>query len=135
MISSRIAVAVCCCLLPLLIGCGEPNAELKGTVTYNGKPLNSGSIMFQCDAGPVENANIESDGTYVISGLPMGPAKVTVQVSAPPQPGPDGEITNEPGTYEPNPVMIPNKFASADTSGLTVDIKEAQQTYDIALKD
>ncbi|PQO29194.1 hypothetical protein C5Y96_15720 [Blastopirellula marina] len=130
----RIA-AICCCLLPLLIGCADSKSELKGTVTYKGTPLNSGSILFQCDAGPVESVDIQGDGTYVISGLPKGSAKISVQVSKPPQPGPDGVITNEPGTYEPNPVLIPQKYASVDTSGLTVDIQESQQTFDIALPE
>ncbi|WDI42907.1 hypothetical protein [Bremerella sp. P1] len=134
MISYRIVVA-CCCLLPLLIGCAESKSELKGKVTYKGTPLNSGSILFQCEAGPVENAEIQGDGTYMISGLPKGKAKVSVQVSAPPQPGPDGVITSEPGTYEPNPVMIPQKYASVDSSGLTVDIQEAEQTFDIELPE
>ncbi|MBI1246801.1 hypothetical protein GC197_03025 [bacterium] len=134
MIPYRIALA-CCCLLPLLIGCADSKAELKGTVTYKGAPLNSGSILFQCESGPVENADIQGDGTYVISGLPKGPAKVSVTVSKPPQPGPDGVITNEPGTYEPNPVLIPNKYSNVESSGLTVDIKESQQTFDIALPE
>ncbi|MFN3153679.1 hypothetical protein [Bremerella sp.] len=131
---TRIA-AICCCMLPLLIGCAESSSELKGTVSYKGEPLNSGSILFQCDSGPVENAEIQGDGTYTITGLPKGPAKVSVQVSAPPQPGPDGVITSEPGTYEPNPVMIPKKFANVETSGLTVEVEGSQQTFDIVLPE
>ena len=134
MTPSRLVIA-CCCLLPLLIGCADSKSELKGKVTYKGALLNSGSILFQCESGPVENAQIQGDGTYVISGLPKGKAKVSVTVPQPPQPGPDGVITNEPGTYEPNPVLIPNKYSNVDTSGLTVDIKDAQQTYDIDLPE
>lgn len=131
---NRIA-AICCCLLPLLIGCADSQGELKGSVSYKGTPLNSGSILFQCEAGPVESVEIQGDGTYVIAGLPKGPAKISVQVSKPPQPGPDGVITNEPGTYEPNPVLIPQKFGNVETSGLSVEVEGAQQTFDIALPE
>ena len=73
-----------------MIGCGDggdPNlCELKGTVTYQGKPLPAGSITFEPDAaggnrGPQGFAGI-SNGRYDTgkSGKPVPLGRVVVRI-------------------------------------------------------
>ena len=39
---------VACSMIPLLIGCGgESGISVNGTVTYDGQPLQSGSVTFE----------------------------------------------------------------------------------------
>jgi hypothetical protein len=61
----------------LAAGCGS-KATITGTVTYQGKPIPQGYIVFYPDSGarPV-NAPI-IDGKYTAEQVPTGPAKVSI---------------------------------------------------------
>ncbi len=66
----RIAVALCCLGLVVLVGCGKggdvARYDVSGTVTYDGNPLPAGTILFQPapgNTGPGGTARIES-GKY-----------------------------------------------------------------------
>src|SRR5690348_16271909 len=66
------------CLLTLVssfllavTGCGSNGGKapgktvpVKGTVTYQGKPLTKGTVRFEPDAGPEAEGEIRPDGTY-----------------------------------------------------------------------
>ena len=52
-----------------------------------------------------------------------------------PPPTPEGiEPTAIPGTYEENPVLIPRKYDSLETSGIMVEVAMPEQTFDIHLE-
>lgn len=55
-------------------------------------------------------------------------------VSPPPAKGPDGVGADEPGTYEENPALIPEKYAEVETSGLMYEVASGEQTHNIDLK-
>ncbi len=67
----RIVVSVCCLGLVAVLGCGGgagdvDRYDVSGTVTFDGKPVPSGTITFlpaQGNTGPGGNANIK-DGKY-----------------------------------------------------------------------
>ena len=82
-----------------------------------------------------KGAEIASDGSYVVDGLPFGSAAVSICVDEPPPPTPEGiEPTAIPGTYEENPVLIPRKYDSLETSGIMVELAMPEQTFDIHLE-
>ena len=102
---------------------------------YDGQMLNSGYILFQVNYLVTKGAEIASDGSYVVDGLPYGSAAVSICVDEPPPPTPEGiEPTAIPGEYEENPVLIPNKYESLETSGITLEVAIPEQTFDIHLE-
>ncbi len=85
------------------------------------------------------------DGTYKISKVPVGPAKITVDTSSlrpVPQkslPGPYANAPKEalPKDLQGDPehyVPIPDHYADPDKSGLTLDVKSGKNNHDIDLK-
>jgi hypothetical protein len=74
----RTSIVVCIAGAALLgVGCGS-KAAITGTVTYQGKPIPAGYIVFTPESGaPAVNAPI-NDGKYTAEKVPTGPAKVTV---------------------------------------------------------
>jgi hypothetical protein len=74
---------VCACLListPLILqGCSKPPGTVSGSVTFKGKLLTHGQVVFytQQDNG-VFAREIDSDGHYKIPNITAGPAKIAV---------------------------------------------------------
>lgn len=131
-----VILAVVCTSITVGAGCSrEVRSTVTGTVDYDGQTLNSGYIMFQVNYLVTKGAEIASDGSYVVDGLPFGSAAVSIYVDQPPPPTPEGiEPTAIPGTYEENPVLIPMKYDSLETSGITVEVALPEQTFDIHLE-
>src|SRR5262245_15108237 len=65
-------------LLAAGVGCGAGRGDLAGTVSYEGKPLRSGSVSVLGSDGLTKGALIQSDGTYRVQDIAGGPAKVAV---------------------------------------------------------
>ena len=86
----RLTLLLTCLAVFPLTGCGSSSATVSGTVTFAGKPLNSGFVLFQPSEGTVQSANIQPDGTYTVEQLGLGMAKISVTVPPPPAAGPDG---------------------------------------------
>jgi len=118
-------------------GCGGAGS-VSGQVKYDGKPLPAGKISFLSQAGekPVRMVDI-TDGKYTVTNLPAGPAQITVQTIPPPTVGggPQGPNIIPPsgGTPPDKYVQIPAKYANAEQSGLTYEVKGGSQTHDIDL--
>ncbi len=98
---------------------------VRGVVYLDGSPLAGAQVNFSRPAGkkrPAVSANAltEGDGSFVpttyraFDGLPAGKYAVTV-VQRRPLTTPDGL---------PGPNRLPARYASAKTSGLTVEVKE-----------
>ena len=123
-----------------LTGCGGAGlGEVSGKVTFQGKPLPSGRIVFFCEGGgkPVISAQI-ADGKYTILNAAAGTAKVTVatfqisQVAVPgaiQSPTPTDAPAAPTGPY----VAIPDRYKMPDTSGLTYTVTAGRQTKDFEL--
>jgi len=129
-------VAVVCISITVLAGCSrEVRSTVTGKVDYDGQTLNSGYITFQVNYLVTEGAEIGADGSYTVAGLPFGSAAVSITVDEPPPPTPEGITpTAIPGTYEENPVLIPKKYESLETSGITLEVAMPEQTFDIHLE-
>ncbi|WP_235935126.1 hypothetical protein [Candidatus Laterigemmans baculatus] len=117
------AVAGSLMVLPLLSGCGDNNpttAPVSGTVTFNGEPLQAGTVIFTPKAGgPPAYGEIQSDGTYALTTFEDGdgavPGSHGVAVSAVEFKNPDLPVAT---------TVIPMKYSSEQTSGLTAEVAE-----------
>jgi len=126
--------------LLLLGGCG-PNGPatypVTGTVSYQGKPVPLGTVLFVAkDGPPSQPAPIGSEGTYRLEAVA---GKHAVQVIAvPPRPGrPDPNVdggidyTGAPQVQS----LIPTKYNRYHTSGIEVVVEpKTQNTIDIVLR-
>ncbi|HZT78599.1 MAG TPA: carboxypeptidase regulatory-like domain-containing protein [Gemmataceae bacterium] len=92
-------------------------AKVQGKVTLDGQPLPGGKVTFVPAKGSdvkSRDADIDKDGSYRIPDLPPGQYKIAIE-----------------GTAK---TPAPKQFARADTSGLTLEVKEGSNRHDIALK-
>src|SRR4051812_44690714 len=65
-------------------GCGG-TATVSGKVTYNGRPVTSGTVVFMdADGRPSPPAYIQADGTYSASNVPVGAVRVAIDNPPPP---------------------------------------------------
>jgi hypothetical protein len=134
-----LAAALALAALPLA-GCGG-TGSVSGKVTYNGAPLPYGSVQFLTPGGAFV-ADIGPDGSYSLSGVPAGPARVSVtcqdpryaehmrQLAAhgrdPRSPAPRGRFDDF--------NKIPSRFNDPTTSGLAFEVQSGSQAWDINLK-
>lgn len=116
----------------LLAGCGGSDLQLapvKGKVTYKGKPLEFGTVIFIPEKGPAATGQIQPDGTFVLEtgtqggrmrkGAVVGKHKVEIRCLDTQRPGykpPEGQ---EMPAGKP---LIPTKYSQAETSGLTAEV-------------
>lgn len=136
-------VAVACLLLGLsAVGCGGGLAPVTGKVSYKGKALSGGSIQFLGSDGAAYPAEIGSDGTYSVK-VRTGEAKVLVtanndaamvehvtRLSHAGQSGKGGSLGG-PRNFS----LIPTRYGSWETSGLSRSIKSGKNTLDFDLTD
>ncbi len=140
-------------LLTSAVGCSpEPNtATVRGSVTYKGKPVTSGLVLFYAEAKananetPVASAVIQGDGAYVTDLVPKGSVIVAIDpeplaaISAMVNPtrGPrpkDGPEPAVPSSPSKSGMRLPDKYQRPETSGLKYTIDSRNQTIDIVLK-
>jgi hypothetical protein len=109
-------------LSALSIGCDKapelrPDwAIVSGTVTFKGQPLPGGSVILLSQQGTtaiMRGGAIREDGSFMLDA-PIGPAKVAIH---------NADIKERhPNRY----VAIPAKYADADKSGLTYEVKSGE---------
>ena len=70
-------------LIAMLIAChgcspkgGMPTAPVSGTVTYQGNPVTSGTVMFVPQTGKAATGNIGPDGHYTLTTYDEGDGAV-----------------------------------------------------------
>jgi hypothetical protein len=149
----RYLVTVGCLAAALVLtGCGggrPGTASVTGTVTFKGKPVTAGTVLFiAADDSQSASAELSPEGTYAMPAAPVGPVKVAVQTAtfrsrpavaagAKPPPGVSASVPqyrpvdNHVGTVY---VPIPPRYEKAGTSDLTLTVKKGTQTLDIALQ-
>jgi hypothetical protein len=122
-------------------GCSkEKLVDVTGRVTYNGSTLNkpSGQIAFVGPSGIQAAAPIEPDGTYRVTGVSPGLNRVAVYYSNPagaktgkqiPDPAKKGAPAPQAPTI--SPFLTPTKYASADTSELSIQVVDNGTTFDV----
>lgn len=133
------------CSLMLIAGCGNPTGEVNGTVTYKNKALSSGTVTIETADG-AKQGTIEADGSYTVKDVLCGENKVIVvcmddakmlewvkKASAGGR-DPKGGLTPTPPPPAGGFAIIPQKYNTSATSGLSVNVQRGVTTYNIDLK-
>lgn len=129
--SNIISTCVVLLALSVISGCAEqidkkPTAPVKGVVTYEGKPLETGEVVFFPDSGEqIAHGKIQPDGSFQLTtyeegdGAFPGTHKVTI-ISERDMEG----VSAEDPEAALEPSFIPLKYNMQKTSGLTAVVKE-----------
>jgi len=102
---------------------GMETAPVSGKVTYRGKPLATGTVMFVPSEGPAATGEINSEGVYKLTtytsgdGAVIGKHKVTITALQG-----MGDALPEQRSPTPPP-LVPAKYLNGESSGLTADVK------------
>lgn len=122
-------------ILGLLAGCGggQATGDVSGTVSFDGKPVEMGSITFlPADGnGPSAGGSI-TDGKYAVAKVPVGAAKVKISGAL---------VTGKKKMYDDasSPVvttsteLLPAKYSDEKATELKFDVQKGPQTKDFAL--
>jgi len=141
------AVATGCLsvLALILSGCGgnrnrPRTAKVTGVVTYDGKPIPSGSLLFvPVGGGSPAQGNIATDGTYTLGtftesdGAILGDFKVMITAWSQPRGGPglpEDAIRGDAGPIS----LIPEIYGDLEKSGLTATVKDEKNTINFDLE-
>ena len=129
------------CLLPLVLiavtGCGDgrvklPTAPVSGTVTYQGKPLGTGRIIFFHPSGQAAATDLAADGSFKLAAF-QGQNQVAIQCFDPDQS--KGQAKGRDRMSLPKS-LIPDRYVNYSTSGLTLDVKPGEDNKaEFILKD
>ena len=136
----------------LLSGCnsGPKVAPVRGRVTYNGKPVTGGKIMFYPEHGRPSLGTIAEDGTYSLTnkvagdGAQVGQHKVTIE-STKVHPGStieaksvEEEMSQARKGYPPGKWLVagkldwlvPEKYSRLESSTLTATVEDKSNVID-----
>lgn len=146
--SSLIRCGALTCLA-FVLGCGggdgaKPMKNLvpvKGTVTYDGKPLDHGMVSFapaegsagQPATGKIENGSFTMITTVSAPGVVAGKYRVRIEstdAAGTPAPPP----LNPGDKYTPPKSLISEKYTDFKSSGLKVDVKPGMEPLKWDLK-
>jgi hypothetical protein len=136
-------------VLPALLaagGCGG-SARVTGKVTYQGRPVTYGSVIFLSTDKTARSGVILPDGSYTIEGVPPGEAKIGV-ISRDPSKGRSTVRTGKPARpsrkrvapqraakdASPGWFRLPAKLEDPETSGIRCTIDARSVNHDIELK-
>ncbi len=136
-------------------GCGPPtpswdSVQVWGRVTYNGKPVKGGLLVFE--PGSTTNSNwgvarIEEDGKFnvitndVDVNLEPGRFRIYMRPPAPPVEHKHGRFAEEHNESDEKALTtaatppVPERFLKPETSPLWVELKKEPSRVDIDLKD
>jgi hypothetical protein len=118
-------------LTAALAGCssGPPTGEVKGKVTFKGKPVTEGTVTFlNPKEGGAAEAEIGRDGTYEVQGgVVVGDYLVVITP-------PVHIVDTDPGKSPPAPVEknmpdIPRKFRMPGTTTLKATVKPGPNEF------
>jgi hypothetical protein len=132
-------------------GCAA-KGTITGRVTYDGKPLTGGSVIFLDSADRAHPGPIDSQGNYRIENVPVGEVKIALNVTEglPAMPGgggrgamrwgpPGGQAPAglNVGTGEaksgPKKALVSERFKSPEQSGLRYMVISGPQTHNLDL--
>lgn len=117
--------------LTLAAGCGAHDSSVYGTVTLDGKTLETGTVTFHpAGEGAVAYGRIGADGSYRLhtgaeEGLAPGEYVVTVVATAPP-PDPHSEVVGK--------LLTPVRYGNLDQTDLRFTIEPGTNRIDLPLQ-
>jgi hypothetical protein len=135
--AAAVTIAVGCLMFA---GCGRSDLQtiqVRGNVTYNGKPVVMGMVKFQpvnAEKGRPAMGTTDDQGNYTAGttatakGIMPGEYKVSILAYLAPPPGKKADI---------GPLAVPKRYTEVDSSGLTASIgeRDSSKVIDFELKD
>ena len=131
----------------LVAGCGGdtlPMGQVTGRVTYQGRPVTGGVIVFVPQRGPQATAVLDDKGRYDLitagkgDGAPLGPQSVYFTPLFEDNPLADYTAQDyASGKLPPKReslLKLPDTYLSTRTSGLTAEVKSGPNTVDFDLR-
>jgi len=131
-----------------LTGCGG-GSTLSGKVTYQGRPVVSGSVIVLNADGTAHSGVIHHDGSYAVEGVGRGPVRIGVLSPDParaksilkkeePPPPADKPGAAKAGHPKTRPgtggwVPLPHALGDPEKSGVTCDVNASHVEFDITL--
>ena len=122
-------------LMVLAAGCSRGTGNVSGTVKFKGKPLPAGTITFYDEANGAASSAIDSDGSYSVTKVVTGTARITVAVPMPIRfvsPMSDDKA-DLPAVVKQTP-SIPLRYYDPAKSGLTCEVVRGDQQQDFDLQ-
>lgn len=119
-----------------LVGCGGaksrnlPKSPVSGEVTFDGKHLPDGQIVFVHESGEMASVTFKDDGKYKAS-VAQGKNQVMVK-SVVITGGTDGPTRA--ASMEIQTSRIPEKYSTPALSGLEYVVTAGENKYDVELK-
>jgi len=116
-------------------GSGEVKGRVSGKVTFQGQPVSEGIVVFRhAEMGVHITAELQSDGSYrVVSAKGMGLPLGTFHVCVCPPPIHVATAVGGPPPKIKQYSNIPQKYRDVKTSGLTLTVKQGDNSFDIAM--
>lgn len=116
---------------------GEELGLVTGRVTFEGKPVTKGIVVFvhKDRKGIGMTAELRPDGSFEVEmangyGLPLG--KYAVAISPPYQDHPIGAITEAPSTADQH-ANIPQRYREPETSPVILEVKSGANQLDVEM--
>jgi hypothetical protein len=144
-------------LPPALAGCGETHyehARVHGTVTYDGKPMTKGSVLFVPVQTPPDgtllpaSGEIQPDGTYELlsagePGAVLGEHKVVIIAFEGGQKETETDLIKGPAPATPTSkkassrlkALVPAKYTKPETTPLTRKVEPGENAINIEVTD
>jgi hypothetical protein len=139
-------------LLLMVTGCSgagrPPLGKVSGKVTYNGKSVTAGSVIFtpvqgsQSEASRIATGQIEADGSYFLTTFDTGDGAVlgqhVVTVDSRGDPDEMKKLNMKPGgiiAYKLPKASIPEKYTKPDRSPFKYTVEVGNNTINLELKD
>jgi len=131
----------CCVLVScaafFLAGCGKDNglAPVTGRVLLDGKPLEGAAVMFQPTGGGVPATGVTGAGGEfeMMTGQTKGAALGNNNISVVKQENVSTTRKVEESEIVPMKMLTPPKYASPQTSGLSVEVKRGMEPVELKL--
>lgn len=141
-----------------VVGCSGdlPRGKVSGVIKHKGQPLARATVMFLTKDNQVYRADVNEDGSYVVTDVPLGPVKACVQQALPTvAPRPDGQAVTTSGgagkaamrekrdeKWQPPPAAVPDlgpdrlplKYGDPNQSGLAFELTSADQEWSVNLE-
>jgi hypothetical protein len=141
--------AFSCLLLSCIVlaGCGPSRpatAPVSGRVTYAGKPVGVGQIMFQPEEGRPALGSLGADGRYTLTtfksgdGAPLGKHRVMIEAKqevggSPPPKSRLEEFRGGVGAPPAIQWLVPEKYSRPETTPLKAEVTSGANAIDFDL--
>lgn len=122
----------------LLVGCSSgkkdvgPTGDVSGTVTMDGKPLTTGTVVFtNYETGSTGAGTLDDAGKFTLKNpLAVGKYKISFEPPAASQPEDATAIKDARKAAE----SIPLGYQSATSSGENREVKEGENSFEFKLR-